>query len=87
MNVNMDVGTCSIGWFPPTLGKLGCFDLKFSTVVVGGIELSGMSTIVVKPPAAAADVAVRNPSHSVRPKVYMPIGGMRARSEDIQRPS
>src|SRR5258705_4695388 len=29
--------------------------------------LNGMSTIVVTPPAAAARVAVSNPSHSVRP--------------------
>jgi hypothetical protein len=29
--------------------------------------LSGMSRIVVTPPAAAARVAVSNPSHSVRP--------------------
>ena len=35
--------------------------------VVGGIELSGMSSRVVTPPAAAARVAVANPSHSVRP--------------------
>ena len=34
---------------------------------VGGRLLSGMSTIVVTPPAAAARVAVANPSHSVRP--------------------
>jgi hypothetical protein len=42
-----------------------------STEVVGGIELSGMSTMVVTPPAAAARVAVAvavaKPSHSVRP--------------------
>ena len=36
-------------------------------VVVGGMQLSGMSTIVVTPPAAAARVAVAKPSHSVRP--------------------
>ena len=35
--------------------------------MVGGMQLSGMSTIVVTPPAAAARVAVANPSHSVRP--------------------
>ena len=34
---------------------------------VAGIELSGMSRIVVTPPAAAAAVAVAKPSHSVRP--------------------
>src|SRR4029079_9013997 len=38
-----------------------------STVTVGGMEFSGMSTIVVTPPAAAARVAVSKPSHSVRP--------------------
>ena len=38
-----------------------------STVVVGGRLLSGMSMIVVTPPAAAARVAVAKPSHSVRP--------------------
>ncbi len=37
------------------------------TVVVGGTEFSGMSTIVVTPPAAAALVAEAKPSHSVRP--------------------
>ncbi|MFD6292828.1 hypothetical protein, partial [Streptomyces sp. NPDC060205] len=36
-------------------------------VVVGGSELSGMSTRVVMPPAAAARVALQNPSQSVRP--------------------
>jgi hypothetical protein len=40
---------------------------KFSTVVVGGIELSGMSTTVVMPPDAAARVPVQKPSQSVRP--------------------
>jgi hypothetical protein len=43
------------------------FNLKFLTVVVGGMELRGMSTMVVNPPAAAADVAVAKPSHAVRP--------------------
>ncbi len=38
-----------------------------STVVVGGIEFSGMSTMVVTPPAAAARVALAKPSQSVRP--------------------
>src|SRR6202011_4677486 len=37
------------------------------TGVVGGIEFSGMSTMVVTPPAAAARVAVAKPSQSVRP--------------------
>jgi hypothetical protein len=36
-------------------------------VVVAGMELSGMSRIVVTPPAAAARVADAKPSHSVRP--------------------
>ena len=43
------------------------FAAKPSRVVVGGIELSGMSTSVVTPPIAAARVAVAKPSHSVRP--------------------
>jgi hypothetical protein len=43
------------------------FAARFSTVVVGGIELSGMSTTVVMPPEAAARVAVQKPSQSVRP--------------------
>ena len=38
-----------------------------ATSVVGGMQLSGMSMIVVTPPAAAARVAVAKPSHSVRP--------------------
>ena len=40
-------------------------------VVVAGIELSGMSSSVVTPPAAAARVAVSNPSQSVRPGSLM----------------
>jgi hypothetical protein len=43
------------------------FARSASASLVAGIELSGMSTIVVTPPAAAAAVAVANPSHSVRP--------------------
>ena len=43
------------------------FSSSAATVVVGGTQLSGMSTIVVTPPAAAARVAVAKPSHSVRP--------------------
>ena len=42
-----------------------------SSVVVGGMQLSGMSTRVVTPPAAAARVAVSKPSHSVRPGSLM----------------
>lgn len=40
---------------------------RFSTVVVGGIELRGMSMTVVTPPERAARVPVRKPSQSVRP--------------------
>ncbi len=43
------------------------FSSSAATDVVGGSEFSGMSQIVVTPPAAAARVAVANPSHSVRP--------------------
>ncbi len=43
------------------------FSRSAATVVVGGTEFRGMSKIVVTPPAAAARVAVSNPSHSVRP--------------------
>ena len=41
--------------------------VRFSTVVVGGIEFSGISTTVVTPPDRAALVPVQKPSHSVRP--------------------
>ena len=44
-----------------------CLTSSASTVQVGGMLLSGMSRIVVTPPAAAARVAVSKPSHSVRP--------------------
>lgn len=40
---------------------------RFSTVVVGGIELSGISTTVVTPPDSAALVPVQKPSQCVRP--------------------
>ena len=40
---------------------------RAATSTVGGMLLSGMSTIVVTPPAAAALVADSKPSHSVRP--------------------
>ncbi len=40
---------------------------RAATSMVGGIEFSGMSMIVVTPPAAAAAVAVAKPSQSVRP--------------------
>ena len=44
---------------------------RASAVVVTGELLSGMSTSVVIPPAAAARVAVAKPSHSVRPGSLM----------------
>ncbi len=40
-------------------------------LVVAGMLLSGMSTSVVTPPAAAARVACSNPSHSARPGSLM----------------
>src|SRR5262249_24842145 len=43
------------------------FSRNASVVVVAGIEFKGMSMIVVTPPAAAARVAVANPSQCVRP--------------------
>ena len=43
------------------------FKSRLGTVVVGGRELSGMSTRVVIPPEAAARVPVQNPSQAVRP--------------------
>ena len=48
-----------------------CLTRSPSSVVVGGIELSGMSTSVVAPPSAAASVAETKPSHSVRPGSLM----------------
>ena len=52
-------------------------------MVVGGIELSGMSTTVVIPPDAAARVPVQKPSQSVRPgslrcTCALPVERMRA---------
>ncbi|CAM5712060.1 hypothetical protein SBADM41S_06264 [Streptomyces badius] len=55
------VSTCALG------AATCCLVRRWSTVVVGGRELSGMSRSVVMPPAAAARVAVQKPSHSVRP--------------------
>ena len=43
------------------------FASRCATVVVGGIELRGMSTSVVTPPDAAARVPVQKPSQSVLP--------------------
>ena len=43
------------------------FAASAATEVVGGTEFSGMSMIVVTPPAAAALVAVAKPSQWVRP--------------------
>ena len=42
-----------------------------ATVVVAGMLFNGMSTRVVTPPAAAARVAVSNPSQAVRPGSLM----------------
>jgi hypothetical protein len=39
-------------------------------VVVGGIELSSMSTTVVTPPDKAARVPIQKPSQSVRPGLF-----------------
>lgn len=55
--------TSTNAWCSATLR----FTSSAATSTVGGIELSGMSTIVVTPPAAAARVAEAKPSHSVRP--------------------
>src|SRR6185312_6706959 len=46
---------------------VGCLRRSALAVVVGGRQLSGMSTSVVTPPSAAARVALAKPSHSVRP--------------------
>ena len=54
----------SIQHFPAAAARLSA---SAATDTVGGSEFSGMSHIVVTPPAAAARVAVANPSHSVRP--------------------
>src|ERR1022692_2325879 len=43
------------------------FTFSAATSTVGGMLFSGMSTMVVIPPAAAAAVAGAKPSHSVRP--------------------
>ncbi len=54
------------------LCKAHCFlRSRASQVNVGGFELSGMSSTVVTPPAAAAWVAHSKPSHSVRPGSLM----------------
>lgn len=51
----------------PTFLASSLLTFKFSTVVVGGIELSGMSISVVTPPLIAAVVPVWKPSQAVRP--------------------
>ena len=60
---------------PTSTQHLSCAAASFlwnaATEVVGGMLLSGMSIIVVIPPAAAARVAVENPSQSVRPGSLM----------------
>jgi hypothetical protein len=43
------------------------FTSSAGTSTVGGMLFSGMSRMVVTPPAAAARVALSKPSHSVRP--------------------
>ena len=48
-----------------------CLAASACAVRVGGSEFSGMSISVVTPAAAAALVAVSNPSHSVRPGSLM----------------
>src|SRR5690606_23953225 len=45
----------------------GSLAASASLVVVTGVQLSGMSTMVVMPPAAAARVAEAKPSQAVRP--------------------
>src|ERR1700689_4090285 len=50
--------------FPAAAARLSA---SAATDTVGGSEFSGMSPPVVTPPAAAARVAVTNPSHSARP--------------------
>ena len=49
------------------LGATSRLTSSAAASMVGGMLLSGMSTRVVMPPAAAARVAVAKPSHSVRP--------------------
>ena len=53
------------------LGAAAVFAAKASGVVTAGMLFSGISIIDVTPPAAAAMVADRNPSHSVRPGSLM----------------
>ncbi len=56
---------------PTSTKQLSCAALRFTssaaTSTVGGRLFSGMSMMVVTPPAAAALVALAKPSHSVRP--------------------
>ena len=60
-----DARQVSIGAAGAMLGTR--FVASAAAVVVAGMQLSGMSRIVVIPPAAAARVALSNPSHAVRP--------------------
>src|SRR5712664_1304701 len=47
------------------------FTARASGEVVAGTQFKGMSTNIVYPPAAAARVAMRKPSHSVLPGSLM----------------
>ncbi len=55
----------------PPVAAASRLSSRAATVVVSGRQLRGMSTTVVKPPAAAARVAVAKPSQSVRPGSLM----------------
>jgi hypothetical protein len=55
----------------PPVAAASRLSSRAATLVVSGRQLRGMSMTVVKPPAAAARVAVAKPSHSVRPGSLM----------------
>ena len=55
------------------------FCSRCATVVVGGMELRGMSTTAVTPPDAAARVPVQKPSQSVRPGSFKCTWALRKR--------
>lgn len=54
--------------------------------MVGGIELSGISTRVVTPPEAAARVPVQKPSQSVRPGSFRWTCALERWTAERQRP-